>query len=298
MRSVQAYRAYQEDVLSEPKLLRGDAATTSLGHELSEASYLDSHFLTCQPEYETILRSVGIQPGWHVLDAGCGAGSFLPLLAELVGARGSIRALDLAPENVAIVQSRIDSGQFPCRVEVQTGSVTQLPYPDRTFDAVWSAAVAQYLTDQELRATLSEFRRVVRSGGLVAVKDWDPLGFQVQPTPPTMVSHVLEAFIRKAPNTALGSLRTIGYPAWLRAAGYVDIWRQSTLIERSAPLRPVERAFMATVLKANVSQLPDVPVEDLPVWRSLGEVNAPDHIFNQPDFYWREVHVLVVGRVP
>ena len=284
--------------MSEPKPLRRDAATTSTGHDLSEASYLDSHFLTCQPEYESILRSVGVQPGWHVLDAGCGAGSFLPLMAELVGAGGSISALDLAPENVAIVQNRIDSGQFPCSAEVQTGSVTHLPYLDRTFDAVWSSAVAQYLTDQELRATLSEFRRVVRPGGLVAVKDWDSLGFQVQPTSPTLVLHVLETYIRKVPNTALGALRTIGYPAWFRAAGYVDIWRQSTLIERSAPLRPVERGFMATVLKANVSQFPDMPVEDLPLWHSLGEVDAPDHILNQPDFYWREVHVLIVGRAP
>src|SRR5207302_4743241 len=99
-------------------------------------------------------------------------------------------------------------------------------------------------------------------------------------------------------NTALGSFRTLRYADWIRAAGYVDVWRQSTLIERSAPLRPVERAFIATVLKANVSQFPDMPVEDLPVWRSLGEVDAPDHILNQPDFYWREFHDLVVGRVP
>lgn len=51
---------------------------TSTGHELSESSYLDSHFETMKPEYETMIRSVGIQSGWKVLDAGCGGGVSSP----------------------------------------------------------------------------------------------------------------------------------------------------------------------------------------------------------------------------
>jgi arsenite methyltransferase len=47
-----------------------------------------------------MIRSVGIKPGWRVLDAGCGGGSFLPLLAELVGKDGNVSALDPAPENI------------------------------------------------------------------------------------------------------------------------------------------------------------------------------------------------------
>ena len=61
-------------------------ATTSTGHALSESTYLDARFLAAQPEYEAMLRCAGIQPSWHVLDAGAGNGSYLPLLCELVGA--------------------------------------------------------------------------------------------------------------------------------------------------------------------------------------------------------------------
>ncbi len=58
---------------------------TSTGHALADASWLDTHFQSARPEYEEALRSVGIEAGWKVLDAGCGGGGFLPLMSELVG---------------------------------------------------------------------------------------------------------------------------------------------------------------------------------------------------------------------
>ena len=83
--------------MTDQRSLDHRSTTTSTGHDLSEGSYLDAHFEAMRPEYEIMIRSVGIQPGWRMLDAGCGSGSILPLLAELVGEGGHISALDLAP---------------------------------------------------------------------------------------------------------------------------------------------------------------------------------------------------------
>ncbi|QLQ04643.1 MAG: hypothetical protein HZY76_00075 [Anaerolineae bacterium] len=74
--------------------------TTSTGHAPA-AAWLDAHYLAGQPEYEAVLRSAGFQAGWRVLDAGCGGGSYLPLLGDLLGPDGRLSAVDLAPENVA-----------------------------------------------------------------------------------------------------------------------------------------------------------------------------------------------------
>src|SRR5438874_1005286 len=104
------------------------STTTSTGHGLAEATYLDSHYLANQPEYEAMLSSVGIQPGWHVLDAGCGGGSFLPLMAELVGATGKVSAVDIAPENVSMVEANARAGKYACLVEAKVSNVTTLPY--------------------------------------------------------------------------------------------------------------------------------------------------------------------------
>ena len=85
---------------------------SSTGQSLTTSAWLDTHFLAMQPEYETMLRWVGIQPGWHVLDAACGNGSFLPLLSELVGATGKVSAIDLAPENVQVVEQRAQQSSW------------------------------------------------------------------------------------------------------------------------------------------------------------------------------------------
>ena len=46
------------------------------------------------------------------------------------------------------------------------------PFPDDQFDAVWCANVTHYLRDDDLRTAMAEFRRVVRPGGMVAIKDF------------------------------------------------------------------------------------------------------------------------------
>jgi hypothetical protein len=78
----------------------------------TESVFLDAHFEACRPEYEAMIRSVGLQPNWRVLDAACGAGSFLPLIASLVGSAGSVSAFDLAPDTVAVVERRISDGSL------------------------------------------------------------------------------------------------------------------------------------------------------------------------------------------
>jgi ubiquinone/menaquinone biosynthesis C-methylase UbiE len=51
-----------------------------------------------------ILKEVGIKPGFHVLDYGCGHGSYINPLAELVGKSGKIYALDIHPLAIQKVQ--------------------------------------------------------------------------------------------------------------------------------------------------------------------------------------------------
>jgi hypothetical protein len=43
---------------------------TSTGHDFSAPGWLDNHYVAMQAEYEAMLRWVGLEPGWHVLDAG------------------------------------------------------------------------------------------------------------------------------------------------------------------------------------------------------------------------------------
>ena len=92
----------------------------------TEGNFLDAHFEACRPEYEAMLRSVGVQSGWRVLDAACGAGSFLPLMTTLVGPTGFVSVFDLAPDTIATVEKRIADGEFFCPVDVQVAPACEI----------------------------------------------------------------------------------------------------------------------------------------------------------------------------
>ena len=44
-----------------------------------------------------LLKEVGVEPGFCILDYGCGPGSYIAPLAQLVGISGEIYALDINP---------------------------------------------------------------------------------------------------------------------------------------------------------------------------------------------------------
>lgn len=283
----------------QPELIQ--THTSSTGGVLANGDWLDLHFEACSPEYTLMLHSVGLQAGWHVLDAGCGSGSYLPLLAEIVGKTGRITALDLVPENIVAVEQRLKTWNLPCPVSVEIGSLSALPYPDQHFDALWSSNVTQYFSDAELPKVLAGFRRVVRPGGLVAMKDVDMQLMRVYPAPPFLISHLSEASIRGGNGTSQsqGSLRGRELRRWLEHAGFEQVWQRTTLIERWAPLRAVERQLFVEWLAdlALVAEERGVPETDLVTWHSVRDPTSLDHLVDHPDFYACEGQVVAVGSV-
>ncbi|WP_262269097.1 class I SAM-dependent methyltransferase [Microvirga yunnanensis] len=276
-----------------------DARMTSTGHAVSDAPWLDLHFQACRAEYEEALRFVGIAPGWTVLDAGCGSGGYIPLLGELVGPAGQVHALDLAPENVADVERLVQEGHCAAPTEVRVGSVLDLPFADATFDCVWCANVAQYLTEAEFTQVMGGFRRVAKPGGLVAVKDSDGTLLQVLPLDPAIFARRVAARRAKAAGTGLlGSWCGSSLARFFRQAGLTDIVRKGWLVERWAPPSPATREFVAMGLRygAGLAAELDVPPADREALRAAAA--DPDGVLDDPDFCSREAFVVTIGRIP
>ena len=277
---------------------RSPVAATSAGHIGVAASYLDHRFLAMQPEYEAMLHNVGIERGWRVLDAGCGGGAHLPLLAELVGWRGRIHALDLAPENIAVVQHLARTGELACALETHVASVLEVPLPDASVDAVWNAHVSQYLTDVDLRRMLHEFRRVTRPGGIVTIKEIDGALFQIRPIPATLMWHLFESAQSGGVRQLAGVLRTETLPRFMREAGFANITAKSTLITRRAPLRDVERQCLHEIMQmlAQFACAARLPAAELQQWRSYADPDSPAYVLDAPDFCWCETQTVVTGQ--
>jgi ubiquinone/menaquinone biosynthesis C-methylase UbiE len=266
---------------------------SSTGHIMASADWLDLHFTACRPEYETIVRAAGFQRSWRILDVGCGSGSFLPSLAEIVGPAGRLAALDLAEENIEAINARLAAHPLACPVQTRIGSATALPYLDDYFDGVWCAAVLMYLPDDALLPILAELRRVVRPGGLVAVKDYDSSLGRMTSRNPYLLPHLNETAA-----AFHGVHRGPDLRAWLRRAGLEDVRLTHTLVEHWAPLTPAKRAFLTKGLAAfaGVAAGLDLPEAEQAEWAEI--LADPGQYLDTPDFLFREGHVLAVGRVP
>jgi ubiquinone/menaquinone biosynthesis C-methylase UbiE len=110
----------------------------------------------------------GVQEGWRVLDVGAGTGA---LTIEL-GRRGvHAAAVDPSPSFAASLARRLPD------VEVQQGPAEDLPWPDESFDASLAQLVLTFMNDAPRGVT--EMRRVVRPGGVVAACMWDRDGMEM-----------------------------------------------------------------------------------------------------------------------
>jgi ubiquinone/menaquinone biosynthesis C-methylase UbiE len=108
------------------------------------------------------LSHVAVEPTFTVLDVGCGGGRTISALASMAS-RGHVFGIDYSTESVAVARETnrqlIEQG----RVDIQLGSVSQLPYSDRTFDIVTAVETHYYWPD--LERDVRGVRRVLKPGG-------------------------------------------------------------------------------------------------------------------------------------
>ena len=114
-----------------------------------------------------ILGEVGIGPGFHVLDFGCGPGSYIAPLAKLVGNSGKVYALDLHPLAINTVRNLVRTKRLANVETIRSDCDTGLP--DSSIDAVLLYDILHDLTDPG--AVLAELGRVLKTGGVLSVTD-------------------------------------------------------------------------------------------------------------------------------
>ncbi|HME20895.1 MAG TPA: class I SAM-dependent methyltransferase [Acetobacteraceae bacterium] len=111
-----------------------------------------------------LLRAAHIVPGMHVLDIATGTGLSGAAALAAVGPTGHVTAADISPAMAAKARERL--GTAP-NVSVSVEDGQALSFPDGSFDAVLCNLGLMFFPDP-VRG-LSEFRRVLRPGGRVAL---------------------------------------------------------------------------------------------------------------------------------
>jgi ubiquinone/menaquinone biosynthesis C-methylase UbiE len=114
-----------------------------------------------------ILKEVGIQPGFRVLDFGCGPGGYILPLEKLVGPSGKIFALDMNPTALRAVQPLAAKHKITNIETIRSDMSTGLP--EASVDVVLLYDVLHYL--KNLDAVLAELHRVLKPEGNLSVSD-------------------------------------------------------------------------------------------------------------------------------
>lgn len=174
---------------------------------------------------EDFLSWLGPAPGLSWLEVGCGNGAFTALLAERASP-ASILGVDPSPAQLDYARSRPDA-----RIaRFEQGHALELPAAENSADAAIMALVIAFVPDPP--KGVSEMRRVVRPGGMVAAYMWDLTGGGF----PFQLSHdVIEA----------KGLPSVNPPSWEASAlERLDaMWREAGLEDVEARAITVERSF-------------------------------------------------------
>jgi SAM-dependent methyltransferase len=159
-----------------------------------------------------------LEPGLDLLDVGCGPGTITADLATRVFP-GSVTGVDRAPE-VVEAAARDHPSTDRARLAFATGDVYSLDLDDQAFDVVYAHQVLQHLSEPV--TALREMRRVLRPGGLLAVRDSDYGAFVWTPEDPRLdrwLALYHEVTARNAADADAGR----HLHRWVHAAGFVDL---------------------------------------------------------------------------
>jgi ubiquinone/menaquinone biosynthesis C-methylase UbiE len=112
-----------------------------------------------------VADTLGLRPGDHLLDAGCGPGGPAVLVAEETGAR--VTGISISTYDIAEGRKRAERHGLSDQVGFEHADYMSLPFPDGSFDAIM--AIESLLSAPDLAGALREFFRVLRAGGRIAL---------------------------------------------------------------------------------------------------------------------------------
>ena len=131
--------------------------------ELARVDQLHAGFV---PATQHVLDRLGVGPGTHLLDIGCGIGG----PSRVAAARGAqVNGVDLTPQFVDAAKELTVRVGLAGQASFDVAAGDSLPFPDASFDTAMMIHVGMNVPDK--RAVFVEVRRVLADGGLFGVYD-------------------------------------------------------------------------------------------------------------------------------
>lgn len=176
-----------------------------------------------------------LAPSMSLLDVGCGPGTVSLDLAHWLPT-GQVTGIDLSADVIDIARETQRTSDV-VNVTFEVGNVYDLTYGDGSFDVVYAHQVLQHLSDPI--DALGQMRRVVRNGGIVALRESDFGGFTWSPDN-QMLDRWMEIYQALTRRNSVDANAGRHLHAWVRKAGFSSFEVSSS---NWTFYRPEERAW-------------------------------------------------------
>ncbi|MGB5559032.1 MAG: methyltransferase domain-containing protein, partial [Paracoccaceae bacterium] len=209
-----------------------------------------------------------------VLDVGCGSGGITLFLARELPMK-HITGFDIEEPVIAAARRRCDQEGAEDRVAFVRGEPGPFPFPDASFDIVFSKDALIHIADKE--ALFRDIARVLTPGGIFVASDW----LTSHDGPP---SEAMTAYLA-AEGLSFGMASPGRYEAALRKAGFKSIrsrnrnlwYRDQARVELERLKGPLYQSVVAEVGEELVGK-------NITTWTAMIKVldsgeHCPTHLF-------------------
>jgi len=121
---------------------------------------------TYRAMFRTLVDLMDPRRGEAVLDVGCGSGALDRLLAKRIGSANPITAIDMNPYWLREAEALGADEGFAGAIRFQEGNAEALPFPNASFDCVFSVTVIE---ECDADRAIAEMVRVAKPGGRIGI---------------------------------------------------------------------------------------------------------------------------------
>ncbi|MEQ8764203.1 MAG: class I SAM-dependent methyltransferase [Planctomycetota bacterium] len=165
-----AREAEQEETKLPPPLTEYFGRKIAQTMHYTGAPWLTRESREREEDCQTLLRELRVKPGQRVCDLGCGNGFYTLQLAERVGEKGKVLAVDIQPEMLELLKKRAEEEDLTERIQPILGTVADPKLPDDSVDLVLFIDVYHELAYPE--QILAKIRSALKPGGLLVLAEF------------------------------------------------------------------------------------------------------------------------------